>query len=244
MADDGIKRGCSASSTALPSSTVQRPVSCSSACFQGNYLAAHCKPKRLAFFFLFFFLNRFHSSARNRQKMPETDCTSPWAVFMQTRKWVWLKKPVMFRQGCSIVSVKARAVFSPQASRHHEVSSAYCVSPKIGIPPGGLPNSPQNHPERGSLLWDKPTESQCMQGSGYFYRARRTGQPSCKPSGLPLSSAHCHVPPGKLTEVSSLCHSFGCGSKNRCQNGTLASGHMGQNPGNPSCLILSQPHLA
>ena len=37
--------------------------------------------------------------------------------------------------------------------------------------------------------------------------------------------------------------SFGCGSKNRYQNGTLVSGNMDQNPRNPSCLILSHSHF-
>ena len=32
---------------------------------------------------------------------------------------------------------------------------------------------------------------------------------------------------------------YGCGSKNRYQNGTLVSGNMDQHLRNPSCLILS-----
>ena len=37
---------------------------------------------------------------------------------------------------------------------------------------------------------------------------------------------------------------FGCGSKNRYQNGTLVSGNMDQTLSNPPCLILSHGHLA
>ena len=36
---------------------------------------------------------------------------------------------------------------------------------------------------------------------------------------------------------------YGCGSKNRYQNGTLASGNMDHNLRNPSCLILSHTHM-
>ena len=35
----------------------------------------------------------------------------------------------------------------------------------------------------------------------------------------------------------------GCGSRNRYQNGTLASGNMDQNLRNPSCLILSHAQV-
>ena len=37
-------------------------------------------------------------------------------------------------------------------------------------------------------------------------------------------------------------HIHGCGSKNRYQNGILASGNMDQNLRNPFCLILSHTH--
>ena len=44
----------------------------------------------------------------------------------------------------------------------------------------------------------------------------------------------------KLWEWTGFCgFPYGCGSKNRYQNGTLLSGNMDQNPRNPSCLILS-----
>ena len=36
---------------------------------------------------------------------------------------------------------------------------------------------------------------------------------------------------------------YGCGSKNRYQNGTLVSGNMDQNLHNPSCLILTHSHI-
>ena len=36
---------------------------------------------------------------------------------------------------------------------------------------------------------------------------------------------------------------YGCGSKNRYQNGTLVSGNMDQNLRNSSCLIMSHTHI-
>ena len=36
----------------------------------------------------------------------------------------------------------------------------------------------------------------------------------------------------------------GCGSKTRCQHGTLVSKNMDQNLRNPSCLILSHTHMS
>ena len=38
-------------------------------------------------------------------------------------------------------------------------------------------------------------------------------------------------------------YKYGCGSKNRYQNGTLVSGNMHQNLRNPSCSILSHSHI-
>ena len=38
--------------------------------------------------------------------------------------------------------------------------------------------------------------------------------------------------------------SYGCGTKQRCQNGTLVSGNMDQNLRNPSGLILSHTHMS
>ena len=39
------------------------------------------------------------------------------------------------------------------------------------------------------------------------------------------------------------CQAYGCGSKNRYQNGTLVSGNMNQNLRDPSFFILSHTHM-
>ena len=47
-----------------------------------------------------------------------------------------------------------------------------------------------------------------------------------------------------LGRANALRATYGCGSKNRYQNGTLVSGNMDQNLRNPSCSILSHTHIA
>ena len=65
--------------------------------------------------------------------------------------------------------------------------------------------------------------------------------------GRELSQQVNHLRKGKKTMKVKSIHLegpiFGCGSKNRYQNGTLASGTMDQNLRNPSCLIWSHSHL-
>ena len=72
--------------------------------------------------------------------------------------------------------------------------------------------------------------------------------PTNRPTGrLPANGSprhrRSHSPQLKRDLEGRSLPPFGCGSKERCQNGTLVRGNMDQNPRNPSCLILSHSHL-
>ena len=48
---------------------------------------------------------------------------------------------------------------------------------------------------------------------------------------------------GRFPGLKKDATTHGCGSRNRCQNGTLVSGNMDQNLRNPPCVILSHTHM-
>ena len=76
------------------------------------------------------------------------------------------------------------------------------------------------------------------------FSARQPILPGCSPLGDPFfDKPKRDVGLSTFQPQLELCLPYGCGSKNRYQNGTLVSGNMDQNPRNPSWSILSHTLL-
>ena len=111
--------------------------------------------------------------------------------------------------------------------------------------------NPEDRTNQRSVLWMKYVSSQkrellpeeydpsqssevhtCLNHIGAFSRL-----PLFPPFYGPLKMQH--LSENMMPTPDRIGYQGGCGSKNRCQNGTLVSGNMDQNLRNPSCLFLS-----
>ena len=92
-----------------------------------------------------------------------------------------------------------------------------------------------------SLGWNLLGGFPCSFSAGLGQSAERAPPCHHRPQALPKKM--CSVSgPGPLGSPMNEAP-YGCGSKNRYQNGTLVSGNMDQNLRSPSCLILSHTHM-